>query len=193
MARWRSVIRRSRSLMRCRLFGAMPRVPSAPSPQPRNFRSPTAAEPAPAKAGGALLLVDLEPQAAFQEPHHRGHDPFPRRRRPHIDVAVVGPRVRPWAGPRTGATAKPVAAWAFSPRARPVGFELLVQIIQVQIIQVQIIQQQIGEQRRQRAAPCFRIVSQGQALRRALISFRRSRSTTMSWPRATYSRARCNA
>src|SRR5205807_7739861 len=59
---------------------------------------------------GALLLVDAEPQAAFQEPPHRGHDPFPRRRRPHIDIAVIGPRVRPSAGPRTGATAEPVAA-----------------------------------------------------------------------------------
>jgi hypothetical protein len=93
----------------------MPRVPSA-STGSRGICAPDRRKPAPAKAGGALLLVDAKPQAAFQEPPHRGHDPFARRRRPHMDVAVIGPRVRPLAGPRTGATAELVVAWAFSPR-----------------------------------------------------------------------------
>src|SRR5439155_4042592 len=49
----------------------------------------------PDQGDSALLLVDLEPRAAFEEARHRGHDPFPRRLRTYIDVAVVGITTEP--------------------------------------------------------------------------------------------------
>ncbi len=127
------------------------RFRSAPSRRPTTNRQSeglttiTPYKPAPAKAGGAFLLIDPKPQTAFQKPRRRRHDPLPGCLRAHVDVTVVGPRVRPSAGPRTGATAEVVAA----------AFEFLVEIVQQQIGQ-----QQIGQQRRQRtaSAPALRLV-----------------------------------
>jgi hypothetical protein len=93
--RLRRVISRTRSLARARLLRPMPSVPPLPRRWPRNWRSPIGAEPAPAKAGGALLPVDLEFEPVFQERRHRRHHPLARRHRPHVDIAIVGVSAEP--------------------------------------------------------------------------------------------------
>ena len=39
---------------------------------------------------GAFLPIDLEPEFAFEEGGDRGHHPFSRHLRCHVDVAIAG-------------------------------------------------------------------------------------------------------